>query len=478
MQQLDWLQEYNCSMAPVSFLSAYTAASVPSPASGGVYQLAEIEAELRRLLQLASPPIATTANTIYAVHLPPTAVVQNVFGLSCVAWLGHHNYFNWTQNGQPRVRRRRAARPDGRRVVCLTCLPGPQTAYYTIIPDYNVSCTGGEDMLYRVSSEELIETITDPLNIDPAWFDDFDGSEIVDLCGDFTTTIGNDTQSFVVAAGWSNCLQACTGGFQKCDNVTCPVTAMPTEAPTGTPTAAPTYSGTISCPADVLVRLQSGYTKVTGWPGAWVAPVAKDASGTDISDSVTCSRVSGSNFFPGSTVVTCASPFPGPPCSFKVTVPLAEYHFFAESLGTPSATATPAKIASDYVGTMDLYAVNGASIVYSQEIGSRTLRLRNLPTGSDPVPAVMQQAFSLAGTGPRQIVEKTLIVFAKVNVSVGANAGIFSIHSDASDAEYASLITNDEFLASPNQITCVWRCYRCCCCCCCLLRRAVVSRLT
>jgi hypothetical protein len=104
VDQLMWLQEYNCSLAPVTYVGAYTDASVPAPASGGVYAISEIEAELRRLLQLASPPIATASNTIYAVHLPAGVTVSTSEGLSCTNWFGYHASLNWTLGGQLRVR--------------------------------------------------------------------------------------------------------------------------------------------------------------------------------------------------------------------------------------------------------------------------------------------------------------------------------------------------------------------------------------
>jgi hypothetical protein len=104
-QQLMWLQEYNCSLAPTSYIGAYVDTSAPAPLSAGVYQISEIEAELRRLLQLASPPVATASNTIYMVHLPAGATVRTAQGVSCTDWFGYHASLNWTLGGQLRVRK-------------------------------------------------------------------------------------------------------------------------------------------------------------------------------------------------------------------------------------------------------------------------------------------------------------------------------------------------------------------------------------
>ncbi len=95
-------------------------------------------------------------------------------------------------------------------------------------------------------------------------------------------------------------------------------------------------------------------------------------------------------------------------CSFSLSVPAVEYHFFTEPSGTRAAGVP---IAYDQAGSLHLYALNGASIVRDPIIDVSTLQLSNppvLPKAADYLP---QLAFT--GPAPFAMDGKTILTYLK-----------------------------------------------------------------
>jgi hypothetical protein len=206
-------------------------------------------------------------------------------------------------------------------------------------------------------------------------------------------------------------------------------------------------------------------TKTTGWVVTYPRATAVDKSGANASQLVTCSPASGSRFFAGSTRVTCnvptgdscrythcaarlpvCRPPPPPPArSFRVTLPLAEYHFYNETAATASGTL----LATDRAGNMNLFGYNGASVAYDTGLAVNVLRLTN-PVSYPSQPSTMQTARSAAGSGPVTIRDKAFVAYFAQNANNGPDAGVFGIHSDAGDNEVGGLIANVGAAATIN----------------------------
>jgi hypothetical protein len=119
-------------------------------------------------------------------------------------------------------------------------------------------------------------------------------------------------------------------------------------------------------------------------------------------------------------------------------MPLAEYHFFRETVGV---RANGSLIAADRAGNMDLYGYNGAAIVFDSGLNVNVLQLQNPVT--QPVNlAAIQTAQSRANTGPRPVRDKAFIAYFTQNAANGPDAGVISMHSDAGDNEIGGMTCN------------------------------------
>jgi hypothetical protein len=193
----------------------------------------------------------------------------------------------------------------------------------------------------------------------------------------------------------------------------------------------------LTCQADKLSPLAVDHKTNGGTPIVYNGATARSYDGVDVSDTVSCSPASGSRFAAGSTVVTCSTPS-GDSCrcdagalawlagadgtcprSFRVSVPLAQYRFYAEAAGTRSNGAT---IAADRAGTMDLFGYNGASIVYDATVGTNVLSLSNAPVAPKPANYAPAIASAAANAGPRDL-SLGRTVMAHVQPSVGGALG-------------------------------------------------------
>ncbi len=91
-----------------------------------------------------------------------------------------------------------------------------------------------------------------------------------------------------------------------------------------------------------------------------------------------------------------------------MSVPAIEYHFFTENAGT---RAPGQRIAEDKAGNLDLFALNGASIVRDEIIDVATLQMSNPPIIPKPADYLPQLAFT--GPVPFAMDGKTLLTYIK-----------------------------------------------------------------
>ncbi len=256
---------------------------------------------------------------------------------------------------------------------------------------------------------------------------------------------------------------------------TYPPTEGPTALPTSAPTQAPTYRNRVVCPPDALGVIASDHKTNGGSPVFWAPASAVRYDGTDSSAEVACSHTSGQRYPAGSTTVTCSITGDSS-CSFLVSLPLAEYRFNEEPLGTPAANVP---IARDRAGSLDLYAANGAAIATDPVLGAPALFLNNVyDSGATPASA-RQFASSRLADSFANLTTKTMVVLARplwsasINAGLGqlsggacraelrqrfrgygftcpacADAGLLSVQSPSGD--YDSLISGDETILDPS----------------------------
>jgi hypothetical protein len=179
------LAEYNQTGNTIgtgSFTGSYVDMDAPVPPSGTNLMNEEIQAELGRLIDLGKIP-ANDGKNIFMVFFPPGVVIDQGNGqLSCQYFCAYHSAF--TRNGS--------------------------NVFYGVMPDhYGGGCDQGcgtadpLSNLYRSTSHELTEAITDPVP-GQGWYDNNFG-EIGDICVDFNGT----TNNYTVQTEWSNEASGC-----------------------------------------------------------------------------------------------------------------------------------------------------------------------------------------------------------------------------------------------------------------------------
>lgn len=179
---LDWLTEYHTSTQGIGRGSFVKAVVDPSPPSGTTITQSQIEAEIKRLIQVGT--IATPgANDLTMVYFPPGYTVLAGGWFSCTPTDGFCGFHSATLNN------------------------GVED-YYGVIVDSSACgsrCGPGTQLANTesVSSHELVEAISDPLL--NAWFDSSDGSEIADICQDMQAQVSG----FTVQKAWSQLQDAC-----------------------------------------------------------------------------------------------------------------------------------------------------------------------------------------------------------------------------------------------------------------------------
>jgi hypothetical protein len=277
--------------------------------------------------------------------------------------------------------------------------------------------------------------------------------------------------------------------------LTAPPSAVPSSAPSAVPTSAPSAYALLTCPKDVLSSLAANHKTAGGTSVTFDGPQAVDYLGVDVSATVTCSPASGSLFARGSTNVTCSVPSTGScrwgrarggggdagwlaptralacTCSFRVTLPLAEYHFYAETAGARSEGDL---IAQDRAGAMHLYASSRAAIVADAQTGDNVLWLSNAPVAPKPTDYVPAKVYSAARSGPASLSGRSLVAYVRPSTgsSLGQQAGgeertlraadadadaaaaarpsgIMAFHQDGG-AAYDAFIAGDESVSDPT----------------------------
>jgi hypothetical protein len=198
-------------------------------------------------------------------------------------------------------------------------------------------------------------------------------------------------------------------------------TSEPSDAPTSGPTAAPTFFISLRCPSAVLGQLSPTHKADGGSKVFWTSATAIDVSGADRTSQVSCSRTSGGMFGTGSTTVTCSTP-DGNSCTFPVTLPVAQYHFFEETPGQTASAQTP--IALDRVGSMHLFGRGGASIVNETSKGVPALLLDNAPIFPPRAYSAMDTVESQVEASTRALSEWTMVVYARPSYNSSLNFGL------------------------------------------------------
>jgi|CZKU01.1.fsa_nt_gi hypothetical protein len=222
---------------------------------------ADIQAELAQQIAFGALPSADD-NTIYMIHFPPGVTVQGpgTTGLSCVDYCGYHYYGNGLTY---------AVLPDQ----SGGCAPGP----FGCESSTTARCCGDRtafENLTKSASHELMESITDPQPLAPAWTDILGGfGEIGDVCnfskqGDnaFASVIGQSGATYQGQKGFSNsAFLAGIGSPRGCvtyPTVMCCDTAAPTDLATLPPTSTCSWlpNGLASCargPSDLTISLST-----------------------------------------------------------------------------------------------------------------------------------------------------------------------------------------------------------------------------
>jgi hypothetical protein len=232
----------------------------PAVVSGTITD-AEIQTELTNQIAQGLLP-SPDANTVYMLHFPPQIAVQGPgsTGLSCVDYCGYHYY------GSSLIY---AVIPDYN---TGGCAPGPVGCNL----DASVECCGDRsafDNLTKTAAHELMESITDPQPLAPAWSAILAGGEAADLCNfsrigenAYSTVVAQNGQTFQAQRGFSNsAFLAGVGTPRGCVNYSttlCCETPLPTAPASFPPPAACTWmaSGVTSCPTDpgdMTVSVQS-----------------------------------------------------------------------------------------------------------------------------------------------------------------------------------------------------------------------------
>ena len=180
------INEYNTGSYVIgsdSFKGAVTDTDAPMPAAGANLQDADIRAEIGRLIDTGKLP-ANNGKNLYMMYFPAGVTIDQGGGqVSCAVFCGYHNVF--TRNGT--------------------------NAYYAIMPDhYSNGCdmycgpeTAHLDNLYRTSSHELVEAITDP-DVGTGYYDQT-WAEVGDICASWDGT----TAGYKVQTMWSQAVIAC-----------------------------------------------------------------------------------------------------------------------------------------------------------------------------------------------------------------------------------------------------------------------------
>jgi hypothetical protein len=200
--------------------------------------------------------------------------------------------------------------------------------------------------------------------------------------------------------------------------------AEPTLLPTAQPTEAPTFFMQLVCPDSVLGQLSLTHKADGGSRVSWKTVTARTVAGADVTAQVTCSHTNGAKFPAGTTTVRCSTP-DGNACSFPVTLPIAEYHFFDEALGQHAPLAT------DRAGNMDLFAGGGASIATESSKGLPALLLDNKPIFPPRAAALMDTAQSQPAQSARALTEWTMVVYALPNYDATLNFGLGQLSGGA-----------------------------------------------
>jgi hypothetical protein len=208
---------------------------------------------------------------------------------------------------------------------------------------------------------------------------------------------------------------------------TYPPTLAPTALPSSAPTQAPTHRNRVVCPADALGVIDTHHKTLGGSPVFWPPATAVRYDGTDSSSEVACSHTSGQRYPAGSTTVTCSIAGDSS-CSFLVSLPLAEYRFNEEPLGTPAANVP---IARDRAGSLDLYAANGAAIATDPVLGAPALFLENIYDGGVTPASARHYASTRLSDTVANLSTKTMVVLARPLWSASINSGLGQLSGGA-----------------------------------------------
>ena len=209
---LDWLTEYDLTgTAPQSIGRGNVAGAAititPSAAnSGATITSNQVKLELAAQVNAKALP-APNGNTLFMVHFPRGVTITNGTLRSCdpnftnqpgiVYYCGYHDSTT-DAAGDP---------------LYFAVLPdfGPGSGCdYATTPSAHTPCgtnPANFDNLTAIASHELLESITDP-NLN-AWFEDFTGQEIADICERQYATVNDPSGTWRVQLAWSNAQQAC-----------------------------------------------------------------------------------------------------------------------------------------------------------------------------------------------------------------------------------------------------------------------------
>ncbi len=102
-------------------------------------------------------------------------------------------------------------------------------------------------------------------------------------------------------------------------------------------------------------------------------------------------------------------------------LPLAEYHFFNETLRT-GATADTAPFVTDRAGSLDLYAQGSPVIRTDAVLGLPVLYLENRIVSPKPEESSFTILKSRTAAAPRALKGKTVIVYVNPDMGATANA--------------------------------------------------------
>ncbi|KAJ3251031.1 hypothetical protein HK103_002927 [Boothiomyces macroporosus] len=183
---MDWLSEYNTHTQKIGRGKGFGGIIVKNPKK--TVTTSDLEMLFDTLIEQRF--IKPNQNSYYPIHFAKGITVTSEAGM-CSKWCAYHSSFT-TKSG----------------VLIL----------YGIIPDLDdQGCAGAcglsSDLnnIMSTSAHELIETVTDPISHNLAWYDDGDDKgEIADICNQMQgNVIGGDGNSYVVQLQWSNKEQKC-----------------------------------------------------------------------------------------------------------------------------------------------------------------------------------------------------------------------------------------------------------------------------